>query len=170
MIGHSRMYGREGTMGVTRTKMKIVKAGREHAGFLAWVMLTAHRSHLERGLWDFIVGGSEAECLRYLEALAVTEQAHWAHYSTFIVAEVDGRPAAALCGYSEAEHGTPSLVSGMADANRVVGRSEERPRGWGAVSGCRGTRSLSQTLGGAGPPRGEPCPGGRGGNEGSTAG
>ena len=131
MIGHSRMYGREGTMGVTRTEMKIVKAGREHAGFLAWVMLTAHRSHLERGLWDFIVGGSEAECLRYLEALAVTEQAHWAHYSTFIVAEVDGRPAAALCGYSEAEHGTPSLVSGMADANRVVGRSEEEhATGW----------------------------------------
>ena len=113
------------------TDVMIADAGWKHAGYLAWVMLTAHRSHLERGLWDFVVAGSEAECLRYLEALAVTEQAHWAHYSTFIVAEVEGRPAAALCGYFEAEHGTPALVQGMAEANRVVGRSEEEhAAGW----------------------------------------
>ncbi len=118
-------------MGITRTEVKIVDAGREHAGFLAWVMLTAHRSHLEQGLWDFVAGGSQAQCLRYLEALAVTEQAHWAHYSTFIVAQVDGRPASALCGYFEAEHGTPSLVEGMSEANRVVGRSEQdHAAGW----------------------------------------
>src|SRR3990172_2819261 len=122
---------RVGTMGVTRTDVRIVDAGREHAAFVAWVMLTAHRSHLERGLWDFVVGGSEAERLRYLEALAVTEQAHWAHYSPFIIAEVEGRPASALCGYFEAEHGTPALVEGMTEANRVVGRSEEEhAAGW----------------------------------------
>jgi ribosomal protein S18 acetylase RimI-like enzyme len=104
----------------------------EHAGFLAWVMMTAHRSHLDKGLWDFVVGGSEEDCLRYLEALAVTERAHWAHYSTFVVAEADGRPAAALCGYFEAEHGTEAIREGMAQANAVVGRSEEEhATGWG---------------------------------------
>jgi len=112
-------------------EVKYVEARREHAGFLAWVMLTAHRSHLEQGLWDLVVGGSEGERLRYLEALAVTEQAHWAHHSTFMVAEVEGRPVSALCGYFEAEHGTPSLITGMSEANGVVGRSEEEhAAGW----------------------------------------
>jgi ribosomal protein S18 acetylase RimI-like enzyme len=112
-------------------EVRIVEARREQAEFLAWVMLTAHKSHLERGLWDFVVGGSEAERLRYLQALALTEQAHWAHYSTFIVAEVEGRPASALCGYFEAEHGTPSLVKAIPEANGVVGRTEdETAAGW----------------------------------------
>ncbi len=103
----------------------------EHAGFLAWVMMTAHRSHVEKGLWDFVVGGSEADCLRYLEALAVTERAHWAHHSTFVIAEADGRPAAALCGYFESECGTEAIREGMAQANAVVGRSEEEHAlGW----------------------------------------
>ncbi len=112
-------------------EVRIVDARREQADFLAWVMMTAHRSHLQRGLWDFVVGGSEADCLRYLQALAVTEQAHWAHYSTFIVAEADGRPVSALCGYFEAECGTPAIREGMAQANAVVGRSdEEHAAGW----------------------------------------
>jgi ribosomal protein S18 acetylase RimI-like enzyme len=103
----------------------------EHAGFLAWVMMTAHRSHLEKGLWDFVVGGLEADCLRYLEALAMTGQAHWAHYSTFVVAEADGQPAAALCGYFETDCGTAAIREGMAQANEVVGRSEEEhAEGW----------------------------------------
>lgn len=112
-------------------EVRIVEARREQAEFLAWVMLTAHRSHLERGLWDFVVGGSETERLRYLQALAVTEQAHWAHYSTFIVAEVEGRPASALCGYFEAEHGMPSLLKAIPEANEAVGRTkEENTAGW----------------------------------------
>src|SRR4030042_3446238 len=85
--------------------VRIVEARPEHGAFIAWVMLTAHRSHLERGLWDFLIGDSEAECLRFLEALAATSQPHWSHHSTFIVAEVDGRPASALCGYFAAEDG-----------------------------------------------------------------
>lgn len=118
-------------MAMAGTEFKIVGAGREHARFLAWVMMTAHRSHVERGLWDFVVGGGEEDCLRYLEALAVTERPHWAHHSTFVVAEVEGQPVSALCGYFEAECGTPALRDGMSEANRVVGRSEEEhAEGW----------------------------------------
>ncbi len=106
-------------------QVRIADARPEHAKFIAWVMLTAHRSHLERGLWDFVLGGSEAERLRFLKALTTTVQPHWAHYSTFIVAEVDGQPAAALCGYFEAEHGTPALAKALPEANQVVGRTEE---------------------------------------------
>lgn len=112
-------------------EVKFVDARPGHAEFIAWVILTAHRSHLERGLWDFVLGGSEAECLRFLKALATTAQPHWAHYSTFIVAEVDGQAAAALCGYFAAEHGTPALAKALPEANQVVGRTEEdNVAGW----------------------------------------
>ena len=108
-------------------ELRIVDARPEHAQFLARVILIAHRSHLERGLWDFLVGGSEAECLRFLEALTTTSQPHWAHYSTFIVAEVDGQPASALGGYFEAELGTETafIISAVREASGVVGRTEE---------------------------------------------
>jgi ribosomal protein S18 acetylase RimI-like enzyme len=105
--------------------VEIVEARREHAGFLAWVLLASHRSHLERGLWDFVVGGSEADCLGFLEALTTTAQPHWAHHSTFLVAQVDGRPAAALCGYFEAENGMATLAKALPEANQRVGRSAE---------------------------------------------
>ena len=114
-------------------EVRIVDARREHAEFLAWVILTAARSHLERGMWDFLVGGSEAECLRFLEALTSTEQPHWAHYSTFIIAEVEGRPASALSGYSEAEigTGTGSLANAIQEINPVVGRTDaDNIAGW----------------------------------------
>jgi len=114
-------------------KVTVVDARKEHAPFIARVILTAHRSHLERCLWDFLVGGTEAECLRFLEALATTSQPHWAHLSTFIVAEVEGRPASALSGYFEGElgTGTPSLREAIAEASQAVGRTdEENAAGW----------------------------------------
>jgi translation initiation factor 4G len=108
-------------------ELRIVDARPEHAQFLARVILIAHRSHLERGLWDFLVGDSEAECLRFLKALTTTIQPHWAHYSTFIVAEVDGQAVSALGGYFEAELGTETafIISAVREANGVVGRTEE---------------------------------------------
>ncbi len=109
----------------TDTKIEIVDAQRDHAAFIAWVTLAAHRSHMVRGLWDFVVGGAEADCLRFLEALTTTSQPHWVHSSTFIVAEVDGEPAAALGGYFDEELGMSALAKAMPEANERVGRTEE---------------------------------------------
>src|SRR3990170_7530078 len=97
--------------------LRIVEATPGHAPFLAWVTLAAFRSQLERGFWDFMLDGDEAHKLRYLEALATTEQRHWVHYSTFLVAEVDGRPASALCGYIAEELGGPTLRVAGIEAN-----------------------------------------------------
>lgn len=111
--------------------VKIVEARREHVEFLAWVILTAHRSHLERGMWDFLVGGSDAECLRFLEALATTAEPHWVHNSTFIVAEVEGRPASALGGYFHADLGGASFVKALPEVDQAVGRTEgDNIAGW----------------------------------------
>ena len=78
---------------------KIRPARPDDASFLAWVMLTAGRSHLERGIWDIIISRPENECLTFLEHLTVTAEPHMFHYSIFIVAEMDERPVAALSGY-----------------------------------------------------------------------
>ncbi len=120
--------------------LTITEARREHIPFVAWVILTAFRSHLERGLWDLFVDGPEAECLRYLEALAGTTTRHWEHYSNFVVAQVDGTPVSALCGYFEAECAGPALGQGMREASQTLGRSEEEDvAGWqraGSIAYC----------------------------------
>jgi len=119
----------------TRTKPSIIVATPEHRDFLAWVCLTAFRSHLERGFWDFVLGGDEDYKLRYLSALVTTEQRHWSHYSTFLIAEINGRPASALGGYFEAELGGPTLRLAGVEANQRTGRSEEEAAaGFGRAS------------------------------------
>jgi len=103
--------------------VEIRDARREDAAFLAWVLLTAHRSHLERGTWDLVVDADEATCLRFLEHLAGSSTPHWTHFSTFLVAEVDGVPAAALCGYFDEEFGMPALAKALPEVNAAVGRT-----------------------------------------------
>jgi ribosomal protein S18 acetylase RimI-like enzyme len=115
----------------TTGQIKIVEAREEHIPFVAWVELTAARSHLPLGTWDFYINSTEEETLRFLEAIVATEARHFAHYTNFIVAEVDGRPAAALSGYFDEEHGMGALAGGLEEANRKVGRSEEENlAGW----------------------------------------
>jgi translation initiation factor 4G len=125
----------------TAGKLQIVEATEQHAPFLAWVCLTAFRSHLERGFWDFMIDGGESSKIEYLQALVTTEQRHWCHYSTFLVAEVDGRPASALCGYFEDELGGPTLRLAGLEANQAVGRNEEQ-----AAAGFERAKSIMNVL------------------------
>jgi ribosomal protein S18 acetylase RimI-like enzyme len=107
---------------------QLVEAQPKHASFIAWVTLTAFRSHLERGFWDIQIDRSEEETLRFLEALVSTRTRHWASLSNFIVAEIGGKPVAALSGYFERDSDT---LGGMEEANRAVGRSADEARaGW----------------------------------------
>jgi translation initiation factor 4G len=125
----------------TDTRLTIVEATPQHAPFIAWVTLTAFRSQLERGFWDFMLDGDEAYKLRYLEGLAQTQQLHWVHYSTFLVAEVDGRPASALCGYIDEELGGPTLRFAGIEANEKTGRTEEE-----AAAGFERAKSIMNVL------------------------
>jgi translation initiation factor 4G len=83
---------------------------REDARFLAGVMLMASRGHLKLGVWDLIIGGGEERCLDYLARLALTEPVSLCHYSSFLVAECDRRPAAALCGFDPRQGGWPVVA------------------------------------------------------------
>ncbi|HTO09173.1 MAG TPA: GNAT family N-acetyltransferase [Myxococcota bacterium] len=105
--------------------VRIVDGTKDHAAFVAWVCLAAARSQLPRGFWDFYLDYPERNCLRYLELLAATAQPHMFHHSCFVVAEVDGRPAAALCGYFEDELTYAILGQAMAEVDERLGRTPE---------------------------------------------
>jgi ribosomal protein S18 acetylase RimI-like enzyme len=72
-----------------------------------------------------MVDGDDEWKIEYLTALVTTRQRHWSHWSTFLIAEVDGRPASALGGYFEAELGGPTLRLAGIEANEHTGRTEE---------------------------------------------
>ena len=103
--------------------VSIIDAREEHVPFIAWVQLTAFRSHLPKGMWDFFVAGSEEDTQRFLEAFATTEAKHWGRHQEFMIAEVDGTPAAAMTGYFEAES---SFDEGVAEACRTIGMAHAR--------------------------------------------
>ena len=77
----------------------------EDAGFIARNILAAQRSHLPRGWFDIALDRPEAECLAFVERIATARTPSWWHTSQFIIAEIDGKPAAALCAMPAAGTG-----------------------------------------------------------------
>jgi len=86
----------------------------DDAPFLAWVMQEAARSHLEKGIWDFVFPGDESKRLDLLAEICSSDIEHFAHYSRFRVLEVDGEPASALSAYENARFGAKHLDAPMA--------------------------------------------------------
>jgi ribosomal protein S18 acetylase RimI-like enzyme len=93
----------------------------EDADFLAWVMLAASRAHLTRGIWDLIVGADEKGCLDYLARLATAQPQSLCHYQSFLIAEWQGQPAAALSGFDIRAGGWATVGSAMSNVQRELG-------------------------------------------------
>ena len=96
----------------------------EDAEFLARIILIAGRAHVRRGIWEVVLGGTEEDCLRFLTLLAATDPPHLFHYSSFLIAEVGGRPAAALGGYDPKKKGYNALTSAVREVQRAMGLVE----------------------------------------------
>jgi ribosomal protein S18 acetylase RimI-like enzyme len=101
----------------------IREAQPEDAPFLAWAMLTAARSHLTKGWFDIVLDAPEEACMKFLERLAVTEARSWWHFSRFKIAETNGHPAAALCGF-RADEGYPLSQAAMIEVGNALGMDE----------------------------------------------
>ena len=69
----------------------------EDAGFIARTILAAQRGHRPRGWFDFTLDRPDEQCLAFVERLATADKPTWWHVSQFLIAEVEGAPAAALC-------------------------------------------------------------------------
>lgn len=106
---------------MTTTTNNIVRARAEHADFIAWVELAASRSHTDTSIWEVYLERGEETTLAFLKALNSTEKPHYGHLSTFHVLEVDGNPAAAMCGYFDEELGMQALVPAVGLASNAVG-------------------------------------------------
>jgi ribosomal protein S18 acetylase RimI-like enzyme len=94
----------------------------DDAAFLAWVILASGRAHVKRGIWEVILDEPEDKCLAFLQLLAVTEIRHQFHHSCYMVAEVEGRPAAGLGGYSPAVLGFSELQKAVFEVLMKLGK------------------------------------------------
>lgn len=103
--------------------LRIRRGALNDAEFLAWVMFAASRAHLKRGLWDLIIGADEAGCLDYLRRLALAEPRSLYHCENFLIAEIDGERAAALCGF-ETQGAWEIVGDAMSNVQRDLGWTE----------------------------------------------
>jgi len=101
--------------------IKIRQAQKEDAAFIAWLILTAGRAHVKRGIWEVILGSPEKDCLAFLEMVAVTQTPHLFQYSCYLVAELDGLPVAGLGGYDPNNLGYLALQKALAEVFAKIG-------------------------------------------------
>ncbi len=150
---------------MARSYPPIRSAGAEDADFIARNILAAQRGHLTRCAFEIALDRPEAECLAFLRRLSVARAPSWFHVSRFLIVEVEGEPAAALCAFPAA--GTRAAVraaieevageSGM-DASEIFSRQGPAADCWvqggdgdwmleyvASLSACRG-RGLVQAL------------------------
>ena len=80
-----------------RSQPAIRPARTGDASFIARNILASQRGPLPRGWFDIALGWDEPQCLAFVERIATTQAPSWWHVSQFIIAEVDGKPAASLC-------------------------------------------------------------------------
>jgi len=106
-------------------EIKIRQARPEDAKLLAWCMLMAGRSHLEVGIWDFVISQPEERCLQFLEMLALEGPRHMCYYTEFLVADVDGHPAAALEGFDAVKNGEDTVTIPMVNVIQKMGLTEQ---------------------------------------------
>ena len=76
---------------------RIRQARIDDARFIARTIFAAQRGHVPRGWFDIALDWPEPRCLAFVERIATAETESWFHVSQFILAEVEGEPAAALC-------------------------------------------------------------------------
>jgi ribosomal protein S18 acetylase RimI-like enzyme len=82
----------------------VIREAREpDAPFLAWALQESDRGHVGVGSWDIAFPGPDAERLAILEELVREAAGSYVHWSLFLVATVDGVPAASVAGYVPSE-------------------------------------------------------------------
>jgi ribosomal protein S18 acetylase RimI-like enzyme len=94
----------------------------EDACFIARIILLAQRGPLPRGWFDIVLGWPEPRVLAFVERIATARQPSWWHTSQFLVAEIDGDPAAALCALPAAGTG-PAARSAFTEVISETGLS-----------------------------------------------
>ncbi|MDD1527725.1 GNAT family N-acetyltransferase [Bradyrhizobium sp. WBOS7] len=77
--------------------MTIRSARLGDAEFIARTILSSMRGHRPSGWFDIALGWPEQPCVDFIARIATADAVSMWHVSQFLVAEIDGKPAAALC-------------------------------------------------------------------------
>ena len=123
----------------TSKKISIRSAKSEDASSLAQIILMAGRAHVKQGIWEVILGGTEEECLVFLQLIAVTKIPHLFHYSCYLVAEVGGAAAGGLGGYDPRYLGYQRLRKAILEVVQKSGQRRidpEAEKRSARISGC----------------------------------
>ena len=105
--------------------VSVRQARPDDAKLIAWCMLMAGRSHLKLGIWDFIICQPDEICLEFLEKLTLKGPRHMCSYTEFLVAEVNGHPAAALQGFDPVANGYLTSTEQMNAVVNEMGLTEK---------------------------------------------
>lgn len=81
----------------------------EDLAFLVQIMRTAATSHLPVCVWDALFGVPAAQVDALFASVACSERPHWCHLERFWVAELGGRPVAALSTFDTSTEGNEPL-------------------------------------------------------------
>jgi GNAT superfamily N-acetyltransferase len=99
-------------------------ATKDDVPMIAEVVLLASRSHLETGVFYLMIESNDGDRLAFIRAMLTTQQRSWCHFENFLVAEVDGRPAAALSGYAAHDTTLLPLEQAFVAGFRAIGMSD----------------------------------------------
>jgi len=95
--------------------------------FLAWVLYTAAQSHLAHCPWSIIFNETEARTRTLLEHITQNPSLPWSDVSNFWIADADGKPAAAMCGFAPTtETPTDPVITELSIAKQVFHYSNEQ--------------------------------------------
>src|SRR2546421_5090340 len=119
--------GRPALLASAGMSIRIRSAADADLDLVTWVMLAASRSHLERGIWEYLNASGEAAALAFLRRLATTNAVHLFHRSLFLVAELDGEPGAAMCAYDSSTQGFDVALPEIGAATAADGIDAEDP-------------------------------------------
>ena len=105
--------------------------------FVAWVILAASRSQLPLGAWDHYVASDEARVLSLIQRMVTQDVRSFCRWEGFLLAEVDGTPAAALSGYTSSDPAMANPDPAIAAASRAaLGWSDPELQAAGARLGA----------------------------------
>jgi len=98
--------------------------------FLGWASVMASRSQLKRGWFEIVLQRDDAFCFEFAKYLTLATAVSWWHWSLFLVAEVDGVVASAMCGFGDGSVYAASSAA-MAEAGDKMGISKsEQAQFW----------------------------------------
>lgn len=100
--------------------MTIRSARPEDAEFIARTIQSSQRGYRSRGWFDVALGWPDAQCRDFIARIAVAQSVSMWHVSQFLIAEVEGRPGAALAAFPAAGTG-PAAWRAIEEVAAAIG-------------------------------------------------